>query len=570
MAEIQEALVPDIGDYSGIPVIEVLVSVGDTVKKDQGLVTLESDKATMEVPSSVSGVVKEIKVKVGDSLSQGNVVALIEVAAEAAAPAPAAKAAAPAPAVKSEPAPVAAPKAEPAKAAATAGGVFEALVPDIGNYTDVPVIELLVSVGDTVKKDQGLVTLESDKATIEVPSSAAGVVKELKVKVGDTLSQGSVVALIEAEGAAAAPVREVAAAETGTQVQPVAASAQPDRLAARDIQLEQAAPIAGTPSTPPVKFDADSVLPSKVAYASPAVRVFARELGVDLNQVKGTEKHGRITREDVQKFVKAALSGGVPATTGGTAVAAGGGLNLLPWPKVDFSKFGEVETQPLSRIKKISGANLARNWAMIPHVTQFEQADITELEALRVQLNKENEKAGIKLTMLAFLVKASAAALKQFPEFNASLDAAGENLTLKKYFNIGFAADTPNGLVVPVIRDVDKKGVVQIAQESGELAKKARDGKLGPADMSGGCFSISSLGGIGGTAFTPIVNAPEVAILGVSKSSIQPVWDGKQFAPKLMLPLSLSYDHRVIDGALAARFTTYLSQVLADMRRVLL
>jgi len=318
-----------------------------------------------------------------------------------------------------------------------------------------------------------------------------------------------------------------------------------------------------------VQFNADGVLPAKVPYATPAVRVFARELGVDLLQINGTEKGGRITKGDVQKFVKAALSGGVPAAAGG-AVAAGGGLNLLPWPKVDFSKFGETEVQPLSRIKKISGANLARNWAMIPHVTQFEQADITDLEGLRVALNKENEKAGIKLTMLAFLIKASAAALKKFPEFNASLDASGENLTLKKYFHIGFAADTPNGLVVPVIRDVDKKGVVQIAQETGELAKKARDGKLGPADMSGGCFSISSLGGIGGTAFTPIVNAPEVAILGVSKSSIQPVWNGKEFAPKLMLPLSLSYDHRVIDGALAARFTTYLSQVLADMRRVLL
>ena len=299
------------------------------------------------------------------------------------------------------------------------------------------------------------------------------------------------------------------------------------------------------------------------------MRVFARELGVDLLRSSGTEKGGRSTKGGVQKFVEAALSGGVPAAAG-AAVAAGGGLNLLPWPKVDFSKFGETEVQPLSRIKKISGANLARNWAMIPHVTQFEQADITDLEGLRVALNKENEKAGIKLTMLAFLIKASAAALKKFPEFNASLDASGENLTLKKYFHIGFAADTPNGLVVPVIRDVDKKGVVQIAQETTELAKKARDGKLGPADMSGGCFSISSLGGIGGTAFTPIVNAPEVAILGVSKSAIQPVWNGKEFAPKLMLPLSLSYDHRVIDGALAARFTTYLSQVLADMRRVLL
>jgi pyruvate dehydrogenase E2 component (dihydrolipoamide acetyltransferase) len=570
MAEIKEALVPDIGDYSDIPVIEVLVAVGDTVRKDQGLVTLESDKATMEVPSSVAGVVKEIKVKVGDTLSEGKVVALIEVAADEAAapaaPAPApAKAAAPAAATQSAPAPAAAAPAAPA----AGGGAVEARVPDIGDYTDIPVIEVLVAVGDTVKKDQGLVTLESDKATMEVPSSVAGVVKELKVKVGDTLSQGNVVAIIEAEGAAApAPTREAAAAapaaaETATKVEPVAVPAQPDKLAAREIAS------AGAPSSPPVQFNADGVLPAKVPYATPAVRVFARELGVDLLQINGTEKGGRITKGDVQKFVKAALSGGVPAA-GGAAAAAGGGLNLLPWPKVDFSKFGETEVQPLSRIKKISGANLARNWAMIPHVTQFEQADITDLEGLRVALNKENEKAGIKLTMLAFLIKASAAALKKFPEFNASLDASGENLTLKKYFHIGFAADTPNGLVVPVIRDVDKKGVVQIAQETGELAKKARDGKLGPADMSGGCFSISSLGGIGGTAFTPIVNAPEVAILGVSKSSIQPVWNGKEFAPKLMLPLSLSYDHRVIDGALAARFTTYLSQVLADMRRVLL
>ncbi|MDI9273935.1 dihydrolipoyllysine-residue acetyltransferase [Stenotrophomonas sp. PFBMAA-4] len=570
MAEIKEALVPDIGDYSDIPVIEVLVAVGDTVKKDQGLVTLESDKATMEVPSSVAGVVKEIKVKVGDNLSEGKVVALIEVAeGEAAKPADAApapaKAAAPAAATQSAPAPAAAAPAAPA----ASGGAVEALVPDIGDYTDIPVIEVLVAVGDTVKKDQGLVTLESDKATMEVPSSVAGVVKELKVKVGDNLSQGAVVAIIEAEGAAApAPSKAAAAAapaaaETATKVEPVAVPAQPDKLAAREIAS------AGTPASPPVQFNADGVLPAKVPYATPAVRVFARELGVDLLQISGTEKGGRITKGDVQKFVKAALSGGVPAAAG-AAVAAGGGLNLLPWPKVDFSKFGETEVQPLSRIKKISGANLARNWAMIPHVTQFEQADITDLEGLRVALNKENEKAGIKLTMLAFLIKASAAALKKFPEFNASLDASGENLTLKKYFHIGFAADTPNGLVVPVIRDVDKKGVVQIAQETTELAKKARDGKLGPADMSGGCFSISSLGGIGGTAFTPIVNAPEVAILGVSKSAIQPVWNGKEFAPKLMLPLSLSYDHRVIDGALAARFTTYLSQVLADMRRVLL
>ncbi|MFT3669766.1 MAG: dihydrolipoyllysine-residue acetyltransferase [Pseudoxanthomonas sp.] len=472
--------------------------------------------------------------------------------------------------------------------------IKEAKVPDIGDYDGVPVIEILVAVGDTVKKDQGLVTLESDKATMEVPSAFAGVVKEIKVKLGDEIAEGAVVALIEvSEGAAeakpAAAPAPAPAAETGAKVEPVAVSPTPDKITQREIAQERAAPAvapvasrvlddkpgidpeASPPRTPPVEFNADRVLPEKVAYASPAVRLFARELGVDLNQVKGTERGGRISKEDVQKYVKGVLAGGVAApASAGAPVAAGGGLNLLPWPKVDFSKFGETEVVALSRIKKISGANLARNWAMIPHVTQHDHADITDLEALRVALNKENEKAGIKLTMLAFLMKASVSALKKFPDFNASLDASGENLTLKKYFHVGFAADTPNGLVVPVIRDVDKKGVNEIAQESGELAKKARDGKLGPAEMSGGCFSISSLGGIGGVAFTPIVNAPEVAILGVSKSSIQPVWDGKQFQPRLMLPLSLSYDHRVIDGAAAARFTAYLAQLLGDMRRVLL
>ena len=472
--------------------------------------------------------------------------------------------------------------------------IKEAKVPDIGDYDGVPVIEILVAVGDTVKKDQGLVTLESDKATMEVPSAFAGVVKEIKVKLGDEIAEGAVVALIEvSEGAAdakpAAAPAPTATAETGAKVEPVAVSPTPDKIAQREIAQERAAPAvapaasrvlddkpgidpeASPPRTPPVEFNADRVLPEKVAYASPAVRLFARELGVDLNQVSGSERGGRISKEDVQKYVKGALAGGVAApAAAGAPVAAGGGLNLLPWPKVDFSKFGETEVVALSRIKKISGANLARNWAMIPHVTQHDHADITDLEALRVALNKENEKAGIKLTMLAFLMKASVSALKKFPDFNASLDASGENLTLKKYFHIGFAADTPNGLVVPVIRDVDKKGVNEIAQERGELAKKARDGKLGPADMSGGCFSISSLGGIGGTAFTPIINAPEVAILGVSKSSQQPVWDGKQFVPRLTLPLSLSYDHRVIDGAAAARFTAYLAQLLADMRRVLL
>ena len=459
----------------------------------------------------------------------------------------------------------------------------EARVPDIGGYDDVPVIELLVAVGDTVTVDQGLVTLESDKATMEVPAPFAGVIRELKVKLGDAVSEGSVVAVIEVAEAAVAPAADAAkpapapvapapaatapvpSAETGARVEPVAPSAQPDVLAAREI--EAAAPVS-EPRTPPVAFTADELMPDKVPYASPAVRLFARELGVDLGRVKGSERGGRITREDVQKFVKGVMQGG--GAVAAAPVAGGGGLNLLPWPKVDFAKFGPVETRELSRIQKISGANLARNWAMIPHVTQHDDADISELEALRVQLNKENEKSGIKLTMLAFLMKASVAALQKFPIFNASLDATGEVLTLKQYFHIGFAADTPNGLVVPVVRDVDKKGVLQIAQETSDLAKKARDGKLGPADMQGGCFSISSLGGIGGTKFTPIVNAPEVAILGVSKSAIRPVWSGSAFEPKLILPLSLSYDHRVIDGAAAARFTAYLAQLLGDMRRVLL
>ncbi len=480
----------------------------------------------------------------------------------------------------------------------------EARVPDIGNYDGVPVIELLVAVGDTVAADQGLVTLESDKATMEVPAPFAGVVRELKVKVGDSLREGSVVAMIEPAEAVAAsdasaqppraqpPANAAPAAlddappnEPDVGTEPVIVSAQPNNLTQQSIQRESVAQVAqaaqtgqtdatgASPRTPPVAFNADELMPDKVPYASPAVRLFARELGVDLSKVKGSERGGRITREDVQKFVKGALSGGVAPAAGASAPApAGGGLNLLPWPKVDFAKFGEVETRELSRIQKISGANLARNWAMIPHVTQHDDADITELEALRVAINKENErnKDAVKLTMLAFLMKASVAALQKFPNFNASLDASGETLVLKKYFHIGFAADTPNGLVVPVIRDVDKKGVLQIARETGELAKKARDGKLGPADMQGGCFSISSLGGIGGTSFTPIVNAPEVAILGVSKSAMKPVWDGEQFAPRLILPLSLSYDHRVIDGAAAARFTAYLAQLLADLRRSLL
>ncbi len=457
----------------------------------------------------------------------------------------------------------------------------EARVPDIGSHGGVPVIEVLVKAGDTVTKDQGLVTLESDKATMEVPSPFAGVVKEVKAKLGDELSEGSLVAIIEVSDAAAAPAparaepespkQEVPAAETGARVEPVEVPANPDALtqAPAEPSRPEPPPHAAGAGLPPVRFEADAVMPDKVPYASPAVRLYARELGVDLAQVRGSADKGRITREDVQGFVKGALAGGVPVAAGG----AGGGLNLLPWPKVDFSKFGDVEAKPLSRIQKLSGANLSRNWAMIPHVTQFDRADITTLEALRVQLNAENAKAiaagkSGKVTMLAFLIKACVSALQKFPTFNASLD--GEQLVLKKYFHVGFAADTPNGLVVPVLRDADRKGVMDIAREMGELAALARDGKLKPDQMQGGCFTISSLGGIGGTAFTPIINAPEVAILGVSKSDMAPVWNGKEFEPRLMLPLSLSYDHRVIDGALAARFTSFLADVLGDMRRALL
>ncbi len=466
----------------------------------------------------------------------------------------------------------------------------EARVPDIGGHSDVPVIELLVKPGDTVAKDQGLVTLESDKATMEVPAPFAGVVKELKVKLGDNLSEGGLVAIIETAGdeapskpgpgavpaASADPPRAqpeaaqpaVATAETGAKVEPVAVAAEPDNIAKASIE-KAAAPMGA--GLPPVRFEADAVLPDKVPYASPAVRLFARELGVDLLQVTGSERGGRIGKEDVQKFVKSALAGG--GASAPVLAAGAGGLNLIPWPKVDFPKFGEVESKPLSRIQKISGANLARNWAMIPHVTQFDDADITSLEDLRVALNDENAKAiaagkAGKVTMLAFLIKACVAALQKYPNFNASLD--GDNLVLKKYYNIGFAADTPNGLVVPVLRDVDKKGVMQVAAEMGELAAAARDGKLKPDQMQGGCFTISSLGGIGGTAFTPIINAPEVAILGVSKSAMKPVWNGEAFKPRVVLPLSLSYDHRVIDGAAAARFTAYLAQLLGDMRRAML
>jgi pyruvate dehydrogenase E2 component (dihydrolipoamide acetyltransferase) len=456
---------------------------------------------------------------------------------------------------------------QPSPQGAASGGAVEVRVPDIGDFADVPVIEVFVKPGDVVKVDDALVTLESDKATMDVPSTVAGTVRSVLVKVGDKVAEGSPVVVIDAAGAAPSP-QPAPASGSGSEA-PSAASVGPASAgrASAPAPAPQPRPAdAGpTPTAAPVDEQA-----FRVAHASPSVRMKARELGVDISKVPGTGPKGRILAEDVRAYVKKVITGlampGAPA--GGGAISGGGELNLIPWPKVDFAKFGPVEAKPLSRIRKLSGANLARNWVMIPHVTQFDEADITELEALRVALNKENEKAGVKLTMLAFLIKASVAALKKFPDFNASLD--GDNLVLKQYFHIGFAADTPNGLVVPVLKNADQKGVLQIAKEMGELSAKAREGKLGPADMQGGCFSISSLGGIGGTAFTPIINAPEVAILGVSKSATKPVWDGKAFAPRLMVPLSLSYDHRVIDGASAARFTAYLAQLLADMRRAML
>jgi len=568
MADIQEARVPDIGGHDNVPVIEVMIKPGDRVEKEQSLITLESDKATMEVPAPFAGTVKEVKLKVGDEVSEGAVIALIEAdgaagkpaAAPASAPAEAPKQAAPAPAKAVEPARSEAPKS-------TAGGVREARVPDIGGHEGVPVIEVLVKAGDTVTKDQGLVTLESDKATMEVPAPFAGTVKEVKLKVGDEVSEGALIALIEgADGGAAAPAPAVPAPARAEA--PMAAEAPaPSRHAEPGHAPEGDVPPQARPP-----FDANIVMPGDAPYASPAVRAFARELGVDIHQVKGSARGGRIVREDISAYVKHALASGARPVSGG-AVAAGGGLNLLPWPKVDFSKFGPVEEKPLSRIQKISGANLARNWAMIPHVTQHEDADITELEAFRKKLGEEvksSKEGDLKITPLVFQMKAVVAALKEYPQFNASLDETGEKLVLKKYFHVGIAVDTPDGLVVPVIRDVDKKGLLDLARELGEISKKARDKKLGPADMSGGCFSISSLGGIGGTAFTPIVNAPEVAILGVSKASMKPVWNGKEFAPRLMLPLSLSYDHRVIDGALAARFAVFVAKQLGDIRRLLL
>ena len=438
---------------------------------------------------------------------------------------------------------------------------IEVKVPDIGDFKEVEVIELLVKPGDTIQAEQSLITVESDKASMEIPSSASGVVKELKVKLGDKVAEGSLVLLLEVSDAVSAPVAAPAAAPVSAPAAVASTPAAATATTATAATTSNAVSVASAVSAPTAASDGQK------PHASPSVRKFARELGVDLARVSGSGTKGRILIEDVQGFVKGVMAGGSAASS-----AAGGGaaLGLLPWPSLDFSKFGETSLEPLSRIKKISGPNLHRNWVMIPHVTQFDQADITDLEEFRKSANESLAKSGVKLTMLAFVIKASVAALKKFPAFNASLDAGGENLILKHFYNIGFAADTPNGLVVPVIKNADQKGLSQIAKEMGELSAQAREGKLKPADMQGATFTISSLGGIGGTSFTPIINAPEVAILGLSKSEIKPVWDGKAFAPRLMLPMSLSYDHRVIDGALGARFTVYLGDVLADRRETLL
>ena len=450
--------------------------------------------------------------------------------------------------------------------------LMDILVPDIGDFDEVGVIELLVKAGDTVKAEQSLITVESDKASMEIPSSHAGVVKELRVQVGDKVKQGSVVLVLDAAGAPAQESEQKTAAAPAEQAPAAIKTEAPAVVVAAPAAAMPPAPAAAAPAVAAPAHQPGTPT-GGLPHASPSVRKFARELGVPLAEVQGTGPKGRISHEDVQAFTQRVMAGSVqtkaqaakaPAGGGGTGV----GLDLLPWPKVDFSKFGPVERKELGRIKKISGANLTRNAVVIPAVTNHDDADITDLEAFRVQLNKENEKSGIKVTMLAFLIKACVAALKKFPDFNSSLD--GDSLVYKQYFHIGFAADTPNGLVVPVLKDADKKGIFQISQEMSELAKKARDGKLGPADMSGACFTISSLGGIGGRYFTPIINAPEVAILGVCKSQMEPVWDGKQFVPRLMLPLSLTWDHRVIDGAAAARFNVYLGQILADYRRILL
>ncbi|SJL85359.1 pyruvate dehydrogenase complex dihydrolipoyllysine-residue acetyltransferase [Vibrio palustris] len=527
----QEVNVPDIGDDE-VEVTEIMVKVGDTVEEEQSLISVEGDKASMEVPAPFAGTVKEIKVAEGDKVKTGSFIMIFDVAgsAEAAAPAPAAEA--------------------PAAPAASSASQ-DVNVPDIGD-DEVEVTEIMVKVGDTVEEEQSLISVEGDKASMEVPAPFAGTVKEIKVSEGDKVKTGSFIMVFEVAGAAPAPAPEAAPA--------------PAPAPAAKAEAPKAAPAAPAATG---EFEENN----EYAHATPVVRRLAREFGVNLSKVKGTGRKSRIQKEDVQNYVKNALkrleSGAASAASG---KGDGAALGLLPWPKVDFSKFGETEVKSLSRIKKISGANLHRNWVMIPHVTQWDNADITELEKFRKEQNaiEAKKESGMKITPLVFIMKAVAKALDAFPSFNSSLSEDGESLILKKYVNVGIAVDTPNGLVVPVFKDVNNKGIHELSDELKAMSKKARDGKLTASDMQGGCFTISSLGGIGGTAFTPIVNAPEVGILGVSKSEMKPVWNGKDFVPRLQLPLSLSYDHRVIDGAEGARFITYLNGCLSDIRRLVL
>jgi pyruvate dehydrogenase E2 component (dihydrolipoamide acetyltransferase) len=530
-SESKEVNVPDIGGDE-VEVTEIMVKVGDKVEAEQSLLTVEGDKASMEVPAPFAGTVKEIKIAAGDKVSTGSLIFVFEVAGSgSAAPAPAAAES------KAEEKPAAAP---------AASGSKEVNVPDIGG-DEVEVTEIMVKVGDKVAAEQSLITVEGDKASMEVPAPFAGTVKEIKIAAGDKVSTGSLIMVFEVEGAAPAKKEEAAAPAKQEQ--------------------KAAAPAPAAVAESKGEFSENDAY----VHATPVIRRLAREFGVNLSKVKGSGRKGRILREDVQAYVKDAVKRAEAAPA--AAAAAGGGLpGMLPWPKVDYSKFGEIEEVELGRIQKISGANLSRNWVMIPHVTQFDEADITEVEEFRKQQNVEAEKKklDVKITPLVFIMKAVAKALEEFPRFNSSISADAQKLTLKKYINIGVAVDTPNGLVVPVFRDVNKKGIVELSRELSVISKKARDGKLTASDMQGGCFTISSLGGIGGTAFTPIVNAPEVAILGVSKSSIKPVWNGKEFEPRLMLPLSLSFDHRVIDGAAGARFAAYIGTIMSDIRRLVM
>ncbi len=561
MAQTIEVTLPDIGDFQDVEIIEVLVKAGDVVSKEDPLLTLESDKASMEIPSPQAGTVEEVKVALGDRINKGDLIVTLAATESAEPVAPSADAAldqAPATVATAEPAP--APETTPAPAVET-GAVREILLPDIGDFHDVEVIEVLVAPGDVVGAEQSLLTLESDKASMEIPSPFGGAVQAVLVAVGDRINRGDpivTVATADAEVADAAPSADTptpSPAPTAATQPPAESLAATPRLPGEKEQLRR--PVIARPSDAP---------PGK-AHASPGVRRFARELGVDLYYVPGSGPKGRVIKEDVQAYVKRALAEGSSAQT---PVASGGGLQLPSMPEIDFAKFGEIERRELGRIKKLSGAHLHRAWLNVPHVTQFDEADITELEAFRKGQKDQAVKAGVKLTFMPFLMKALCKSLAEFPQFNASLSADGESLILKKYMHIGVAVDTPNGLVVPVIRDVDQKGVFALAGELGEVSGRAREGKLSPTDMQGGCLSISSLGGIGGTQFSPIVNAPEVAILGISRASMQPQWDGEAFVPRLMMPFSLSYDHRVIDGAEGVRFTQYLASLLSDIRRLLL